>query len=107
MSVDFDARSFAKAIDRGIAEFERDGERALDDLADFLVGRAKQAAPVDTGALRDSIGVVARGRDASGPYIDIGATDEAAPYQEFGTEHNPPAPFLRPAFAEAPGKFGK
>lgn len=54
---------------------------------------AKKRAPVDTGALRNSI-------QSSFPAPKTGivsASVEYAPYVEFGTIHNKPQPFLLPA----------
>jgi HK97 gp10 family phage protein len=45
-----------------------------------------------TGTLRDSIKVEAKGNEAV-----IGSEDEVALYQEVGTDHIPPRPFLGPA----------
>jgi HK97 gp10 family phage protein len=62
--------------------------------ANDTVADAKRRAPVDTGALRDSIDWT--------PYNDglgaeIGSTVDYAPYQEFGTWKMAPQPFLNPA----------
>lgn len=55
---------------------------------------AQQRAPVDTGALRSSIGV-----DLSFGSLQavIGPTVDYAPYVEHGTRHQAPQPYMQPA----------
>ena len=55
-------------------------------------GTAKQMAPVDTGALRGSIGV-----DIGVLTATIGPTVSYAPYVEFGTSRMAPQAFMGPA----------
>ena len=71
---------------------------------DFLSGKAAECAgmaqslaPVETGELRDSI--YHRPFSEGGVFgFEIGATAEHALFQEVGTIHHGPQPFLRPAF---------
>lgn len=83
--------------------------RILKKSAKPIQRRAKSLAPVRTGTLRDSIFVStklskAREKKRFGPgdiEIFIGAGGPGAYHahlQEFGTEHHPPTPFLRPAW---------
>lgn len=53
---------------------------------------AKQACPVDTGRLRNSIS-----HDADEEAAYIGTNVEYAPYVELGTSRMAPRPYLRPA----------
>lgn len=53
---------------------------------------AKNRAPVDTGALRNSIGT-----DVSGLSATVGPTVHYAPYLEFGTRRMAARPFMGPA----------
>ncbi len=57
-----------------------------------IEGRAKMAAPVDTGFLKSSI-------QASGGGLEwvVSAGAEYSVHQEFGTRHMAPHPFLIPA----------
>jgi HK97 gp10 family phage protein len=61
-------------------------------FADKITERAKELAPVDTGALRDSIKNYSIGRTYYvGCYVPYGW------YMEFGTANISPRSFLRPA----------
>ena len=62
---------------------------ALDIEAD-----AKSLAPVDTGALRNSIGTTISNGGLS---AEIGPTVHYAPYLEYGTRRMPPQPYMGPA----------
>lgn len=107
MSIEFDARAFAVGVERGVASYEATCARALDELANAVVDRARAMAPVDTGELRSSIAKGPAGNDGHGPFVDFGTNDPVGIYQEFGTSKMPPHPFMRPALAEAPAQFGK
>lgn len=78
--------SVAKQIDKQVADIIQRATYAVE--AD-----AKKRAPVDTGALRNSI-------QSSFPSAKTGVVSagvEYAPYVEFGTIHNRPQPFLLPS----------
>ena len=62
--------------------------------------RAKVLAPVDTGRLRSSI-TWALLVDGRGLYAEVGTNVLYAIYQELGTRHHRPQPFLVPALAAA------
>jgi HK97 gp10 family phage protein len=68
---------------------------AIDTLGNEVEVTAQAAAPVDTGALRDSIvysdGVVSVGVDYAG-------------FVEYGTSDTPAQPYLRPAADTADGE---
>jgi len=80
--------------------------KAAEDMRDAVQQSLSQppGGPHDapweiTGALRDSIGV-----RQDGDTVRIGSTDPVAAYQELGTVHLPPRPFLGPvAVAEGEG----
>lgn len=63
-----------------------------------IEGTAKQFAPVDTGALRNSIGhdIIGDGRFGA-VEAEIGPTVEYGPYVEFGTSRQAPAAYMGPA----------
>lgn len=72
------------------------------DIADL----AKQLVPVDTGALRQSIGAV----PVSSEKVIVGAGNGAVDYAahvEYGTSTQAAQPFLTPAFAQAEETFKK
>lgn len=85
--------------------------RVLRNRAEPIAVRARALAPVDSGDLKDSIGVgpklsrrqrsLHRKVDPDDIEIFIGAGPHPqAHMQEFGTEHNPPQAFMRPAWDE-------
>lgn len=70
-----------------------------------IVARAQQLAPVDTGALRSSIGYLVAGEGLRRTLvIDVGMSYGI--YQEFGTRNIPPHPFIRPALNELSRLWG-
>jgi HK97 gp10 family phage protein len=73
------------------------------EIGEQVVVVAKALAPVDTDALQQDIKVEGTGVDNKGTYVDVGTTEPYALYQEFGTIHNPPHPFMRPAIAQITG----
>lgn len=75
----------------------------IESTGEAIVIVAKGLAPVDTDALQQDIKVQGTGVDAKGPFVDVGTTEPYALYQEFGTSHNPPHPFMRPAIAMVTG----
>lgn len=66
-----------------------------DEIIPLIVQDMKRMAPVLTGRLRDGIEAV------PGGFISIDARNEQgqnyAPYVEYGTQHAPAQPFVRPA----------
>lgn len=63
---------------------------------------AKRRAPVDTGALRNSIGTSIAGDRMS---AEIGPTVNYAPYQEYGTSRMAAQPYMGPALDEVTPGF--
>lgn len=61
---------------------------AVDELGQEVALDAEQRAPVDTGALQDSISYADGAVTADVPY---------APFVEYGTSDTPAQPFMRPA----------
>lgn len=60
---------------------------------------AKTAAPVDTGALKNSISSEITGDGRSGTMAgEVGPTVDYGLWQEIGTSRMPPQPYLAPAF---------
>jgi HK97 gp10 family phage protein len=76
------------------------GEQAatplLDDLGEQTRAEARRLAPVETGALRDSIVSAVEGHGTEVAAI-VAANIEYAHFVEFGTGRQAPQPFLRRA----------
>lgn len=70
--------------------------KALTGIARKLRDDARSSAPVDSGALRDSI-KVSGSRGSRTVYSDV----RYAAFVEFGTSDTPPQPFLWPAVPAA------
>jgi HK97 gp10 family phage protein len=84
-----------------MAAVEANADLAVQQTAEDIVREARARAPVRTGYLRSSIGVVSNwGKEA-----DIGAGAPYAPYVEFGTYKMAAQPFLYPAVVANADKF--
>ena len=66
-------------------------EKVKQNVIEESVAQMQTLAPVNTGALRDSIGIEDRGN-----VVTIGASVPYAPSVELGTESTDPNPFVRP-----------
>jgi len=64
--------------------------------ATIVQAQAKALAPVDTGALKSSIGV-SRGSGSTSATASVDTSKEYAAYQEFGTSRMMAQPYMRPA----------
>ena len=89
---------------------ERVTKNALRAGARVIRDEAKDRVPVDTGDLRDSVVVKAptqRQRKRGAALVVVGfkkPVSRRAHLTEFGTQHQPAQPFLRPAVDEAGNK---
>src|SRR5687768_2516822 len=99
-NVDVDTDAFVRGLHRKRGRLERFARREIDEFADDMARDAATSAPVDTGALRDSIEVV-RTRDGA----EVGSRLGYAAYVEFGSSDRPPRPYMRPAQARAVSRF--
>lgn len=73
---------------------------ATDVIEDTIIESVEQMklfAPVDSGDLRDSIGV-----ERADGMVVIGASTPYAPFVEQGTSTNQPNPFVRPTIDSIP-----
>ena len=84
--------SLAADLGKASTEVTKKAAVVVAKVANDIEADAKQLAPVDTGALRNSISATVRTLSA-----EIGPTVNYAPYQEFGTHRTPPQPFMGPA----------
>jgi HK97 gp10 family phage protein len=98
------APGFEKRLKRAFDELAIESFDDLQRLAIDVQNRARQLCPVDTGRLRASI-QHRPGRDARGPFVDVGTNVNYAAYVEYGTRFHRPQPFLRPAVAEAVAEY--
>lgn len=80
-------------LKNGRAKAQQLAEQRAALLAQELRTEAVKAAPVDTGRLRQSIGVKQIGRG----HYRVGTNVKYAPFVEFGTRHTRAQPFMRPA----------
>ena len=84
------AEQIGAAIDKAIA-------KALTMIGLKAEGNAKNACPVDTGRLRNSI---TNAIDTEENAVYIGTNVVYAPYVELGTSRSDPHPYLKPAAAD-------
>lgn len=99
-SVDFDSAGFEQALQSYLGRLDIDTLAKARRLA-FRAQRAmRQFAPVDTGRLRQSIGVT-EGVDRRGAFFDVGPSVSYAIFQEYGTSTQRGTPFVRPGLLEA------
>lgn len=103
--LEVDDAEFIRGLEQAVAELHIRTEQGLQRFGMEVANRAKQFCPVDTGRLRASIGIEP-GKDAQGPYVDVGTSVTYGPYVEYGTSKARAQPFMRPALAEAAGFFG-
>lgn len=89
-----DLAALAADLTRASSDAQRKAGMAIRKSAHDLQARAQQLAPVDTGALKNSIGV-----DLSMGALEavIGPTVNYAPYVEYGTRSMAPQPYMAPA----------
>jgi len=73
--------------------------RAVRQGLEMIAEEARRLAPVDTGALRESIHVEMSPGGTNGEVVvgTSGGPEYYAMFVEFGTAHMPARPFLRPA----------
>lgn len=88
------------ALERTRAAAARIAEREAALRANNIRNDAVAAAPVDTGRLRQSIGLQKRGEG----HYRVGTNVEYAPYVEYGTRRMAAQPFMRPALERNRGR---
>lgn len=108
-SVTIDDAAFQSELKKVLrVEFPDLAWQDANDAANRIASTAKRYAPrgkehdPKTPVLAETIGVTS-GSDEEGRYIDVGTTDYIGVFQEFGTSHNAPHPFMRPAIEEEMG----
>lgn len=86
----FSFRSYKKEV---LSHTQENINRALEIIGGMAEGYAKQACPVDTGNLRNSIAHEQESEDTE----VVGTTVFYAPFVELGTRNMKAKPYLRPA----------
>jgi HK97 gp10 family phage protein len=104
-SISLDPAAFMASLRSALARLVIETEADLWAFGMTAQNLARLYAPVDTGRLRSSIQVT-RGRDATGPFLDIGTNVSYAAFVEFGTRYMAAQPYLRPALAVAAAQWG-
>lgn len=94
----------ALSADLGKASYEvtRKAQQVVAKAAHDIEGDGKRLAPVDTGALRNSIGTRISG---GGLTAEIGPTVDYAVFVEYGTRRMAPRAFMGPALDRHSGAF--
>ena len=69
--------------------------RNLRDASDFILEEAKNRCPVDTGELKNSLGI--KVLDEEELKVELGSEKDYAAYVELGTYKTSAQPYLRPA----------
>lgn len=77
-------------------ENQLDVEKEMSDIGNQVAEDARRMAPVETGALRDSIQSEVSGSGTE-TTVRVGSNLEYAIYVEMGTSNQGAQPFLRPA----------
>ncbi len=106
MSVDVKADGLEEALNGLIgisAGLKPISKAALQDVAEDVVAKARQNAPVKSGRLQGSIDVQATGDD----FVVVGATAPYAGFVEYGTRKMLPRPFMAPALAYVADEYSK
>jgi HK97 gp10 family phage protein len=87
------ARLDTKRLDRILEAFPEKSDATVRAGAEAVLGRAVTLAPVDTGALKNSIHAYSAGKLR----WEVSDGVEYGIYQEFGTSRHRAQPFMRPA----------
>ncbi len=132
VKVTFDDKQFLAGLSKSIAEIKVDSVKAVDRLGKNIVDSAQRKVPINTGYLRESIGILDRDLTPTHYRITVGTRVSYAGYVEYGTAphvirvrsakvltdgerffgtqvNHPgtsPSPYLRPAIVEAVATWG-
>ena len=116
--ISFDMAAYVAGLDAQVEEFRQASCQDLVALGHQVADRARQLAPVldaprhgrNPGDLQRAIGSTGLMTGPKGWYVEVGVNVGDAEgfvdygfYEEYGSIHNAPHPFLRPAIAEAGG----
>lgn len=99
-SVEFDSEGFEAALQGYLDRLDVDTLAKARRLAIRAQRSMRQFAAVDTGRMRQSIGVT-EGVDQRGAYFDVGPSVDYAFHVEYGTSTQEAQPFVRPGLLEA------
>ena len=95
---DFDAADFLRGFSDAMENIEEITEETAENLARGIARIQRRTAPRRTGIGSRSVSV-SQGQDAEGRYWEFGPSERGFPlaFEEYGTEHQPARPFIRPA----------
>lgn len=99
-TVRVDDRAFRASIERLIPQLEVKAANGMRTIRDEMADRARSLVPQETGELANSI-TTTEHKEARSQTFDVIVSAGHAAFIEFGTEHSPAQPYLRPAIAEA------
>lgn len=91
------------AVERELALTVTTAEAAVVGLGEDIARRERSSGPRGAGEHGVDSVTVELGRTADLFWVDVGPDKRFfyLAYYEFGTEHQPPRPFMRPSIAEA------
>ncbi len=105
-SFNLDSKAFEASLRTAVERAKLQGAEELQRLAFKVVNKAQRYAPVDTGRLRNSIGIKGQGTDIRGPFVDVGTRLNYAPHVEYGTGPHEIRPQSKKALANRRTGFG-
>jgi len=85
VTADLDSQAFRRGFKAATKGLKFNSEAELIRFAYNVRNKAIVHCPVDTGRLRNSIGILGQGRDEKGFYIKVGTKVEYAAVVEFGS----------------------
>lgn len=97
------SKNFKKTLGKG-AEVDKAAKRIVRTAGTEMQQKAQRLSPVDTGALKRSIGIEMFN---SGLTAVVSPTMDYSAYLEFGTRFMSARPYMRPAFRAVSPKFKK
>jgi HK97 gp10 family phage protein len=100
-AVSVEDRAFLEGLGVAIRETDADVEQTLVQTGHGVVRVAQGLVRRHSGELAGSIKVQGSGMTQTGPYVDVGTTNDHAIFQEYGTAFMPAKPYMRPALSMA------
>lgn len=98
--MDWNAEAWLSAVSDALDDVDGISKEKARELAKVAKEKMQDAVPRESGVTRDSIRYRTE-KDAEGEYVEFGPLFHVARYIEYGTEHQPPRPFIRPAIEQA------
>lgn len=95
MKIEFDDAEVLKKFQQIANEVPKAMEDMVSNVGAIVLTEARNNVPVDTGALKGSITLEVEGGD--NPSATVGTNLEYGPAVEYGTSHQSPQPYMKPA----------